>query len=324
MRVEQLTFTRFLAAVSIVIFHYGQKSFLFNNKYVDFIFLNADVFVSYFFILSGFVMIIAYSNQSLISNKEYYLNRFTRIYPLYFLAILVMFILQIRSENLDFSGLVLNILMVQSWVPDKSLTINPPGWSLSVEFIFYLIFPFLFNTLFKNIKLKKLSLYIILFWIFSQIIYHLFFDNEFLLLDRNPIMHLNEFLIGNLAGLFFIKYLKDKKANYDFFILLLSGLIALALRFPMEMHYHNGLLAVFFIPLIILLSINIGSLTRLFKKKAFVFLGEISYGIYILQHPIYSIVSAYSINKYFKIIDPTVVFLIRFILLIVVLFYIFW
>ncbi|MBW1657722.1 acyltransferase family protein [Flavobacterium quisquiliarum] len=322
MRIEQLTFTRFLAAITIVIFHYGKKSFLFNNKYVEYIFFNASVFVSYFFILSGFVMIAAYSHRSEISSKEYYLNRFARIYPLYFLAILIVFILQIRLREIDLLGLVLNILMIQSWVPSKMLSINPPGWSLSVELIFYLLFPFLFNKLFKRISFKSLAVYIISFWILSQIVYHLFFDykidNKYLLLNGNPIMHLNEFLIGNLAGLFFVKYLKDKKANYDFFILVLFGLVALSLKFPIGLHFHNGLLAVFFVPLIILISINNGLITKMFKKKAFVFLGEISYGIYILQHPIYSLISAYSVNKYFNISDPTIVFLLRLILLIVV------
>lgn len=322
MRLEQLTFTRFLAAISIVIFHYGKESFLFNNKYVDFIFFNADVFVSYFFILSGFVMIIAYSNRSAISSKEYYLNRFIRIYPLYFFAIFIIFLLQLRQNDLDFFGLVLNIFMIQSWVPEKMLSINPPGWSLSVEFVFYLIFPFLFNKLFQRINFKRLSLYIVLFWVLSQIVYHYFFDykidNDYLLLNGNPIMHLNEFLIGNLAGLYFIKYLKDKKTNADFFIIMLFGLVVLALKYPIGLHFHNGLLAVFFIPLIVLLSINNGYITTLFNKKAFVFLGEISYGIYILQHPIYSLISAYSINKYFSISDETVVFLIRLIILITV------
>lgn len=206
MRIEQLTFTRFLAAVSIVIFHYGKKSFLFNNKYVDFVFFNADVFVSYFFILSGFVMIIAYSNKSDILSKQYYLNRFVRIYPLYFSAFFMMFILQIRLGSLDVLGLILNVLMIQSWIPHKMLSVNPPAWSLSVEVVFYLLFPFFFNRIFKRINFKKLTIYIISFWIFSQIIYHLVLDykidNKYLFLNGNPIMHLNEFLVGNLAALF--------------------------------------------------------------------------------------------------------------------------
>ena len=59
MRIEQLTFTRFLAATSIVIFHYGVKCYPFNNNEIAFIFKSADVGVSYFFILSGFVMLLA-------------------------------------------------------------------------------------------------------------------------------------------------------------------------------------------------------------------------------------------------------------------------
>lgn len=88
MRIEQLTFTRFIAAISIVIFHYGKESILFNNNLVGYVFKQANVGVSYFFILSGFVMIIAYHNKSEINFIEYFKNRFARIYPVYLLAIL--------------------------------------------------------------------------------------------------------------------------------------------------------------------------------------------------------------------------------------------
>ncbi len=323
MRIEQLTFTRFLAAISIVIFHYGQKSFLFNNLYVDFIFKHADVCVSYFFILSGFVMMIAYSNKSNISAKEYYLNRFARIYPLYFLALLVMFLLQIRTQTIDSLGLVLNVFMIQSWIPGQILSVNPPGWSLSVEFVFYAVFPFIFNKYFKKITFNKVVLSIILLWIISQIVFqslYLLYSDKFIkqIIYANPLLHLNEFLVGNLGGYFFIKKLQYKKGNYDFLIIVLFSLIIVALKFPMGLSFHNGLLAVFFIPVIILIAMNNGFITKLFQKKTFVFLGEISFGIYILQHPIYSLFSAYSVNKYFHLTDVTVVFFIRLIILIAV------
>lgn len=325
MRLDQLTFTRFLAAISIVAFHYGGKSFVFNNDYVSFMVNNADLCVSYFFILSGFVMMIAYGNKSAISAKDYFRNRFARIYPLYFLALLMMLFLQIRINNLDVPAFFLNLFMIQSWVPDKVLTGNPPGWSLSVELIFYLIFPFVLNWLFTKFSFKRISVYIISFWILSQVVFNVFFslyghgESESIsrFLKFNPVMHLNEFLIGNLAGFFFVKKMQHKEKNYDFQILGLVALIILALKFPLNLNFHNGLLAVFFIPLIFCMALNNGFITQLFKKRAFVFLGEISFGIYIFQHPIYCLISAYTVNKYLHLTDPTIVFFIRFFILII-------
>ncbi|MEO8534391.1 MAG: acyltransferase, partial [Flavobacterium sp.] len=292
---------------------------------IAFIFQNADVCVSYFFILSGFVMIIAYGNKSHVSAQRYFRNRFARIYPLYFLAILIMAFLEILKRKVAFTDLFLNIFMIQSWIPGKALTVNPPGWSLSVELLFYAVFPFLFNRFFKKTSLRRISLCIILFWVLSQVIFQLFFFlyegsqfNTFKdILKYNPLMHLNEFFIGNLAGLFFIGNLQEKKGNYDFAIITLVGLVILALRFPLGLNFHNGFLALFFIPLILLISLNNGYITKLFQRKAFVFLGEISFGIYILQHPVYSLISAYSVNKYLHLNDPTIVFFIRLLILIV-------
>lgn len=322
MRLEQLTFTRFLAAISIVIFHYGRKSFLFDNENVAFVFRHANVFVSYFFILSGFVLIVAYGNKSFIAAVDFFRNRFARIYPIYFLAIVLTLFLQIRTNSIDLQGLFLNVFMLQAWIPGKLMMFNPPGWSLSVEFLFYAIFPFVFNRFFKKNDFKQTGIVVILFWIFSQIFIQTLFlvypNSELVGMDGNPLMHLNEFLIGNLAGFYFIKKLKDKIKNYDFIILLLASLLFFVMKIPLNLNFNNGLLAFLFIPIIIFISLNNGLITKVFQKKPFVFLGQISYGIYILQYPIYSLFSAYSINKYFQISDSNIVFFIRLVILIVV------
>lgn len=325
MRIEQLTFTRFLAAVSVVVFHYGGKSFPFYNENIAFIFRNADVCVSYFFILSGFVMILAYGNKVFISAGDYLKNRLARIYPLYFLAILIILLLQFREKNIDYWGLFLNVFMIQAWIPDKVLSVNPPGWSLSVELLFYAIFPFVFNRFLKKMTLERITVVIVLFWVLSQIIFQLYFfryeENQLGIikdvLKYNPLLHLNEFLVGNLAGLFFIRNLKEKKDNYDFILLILVALLILALKFPLGLNFHNGLLAVLFIPMLFFISLNNGIITKLFRNRVFVFLGEISFGIYILQHPVYALISAYSVNKYLHISDPTIVFFLRLFILIV-------
>jgi peptidoglycan/LPS O-acetylase OafA/YrhL len=323
MKIEQLTFTRFLAAISIVIFHYGQKSFLFNNNFVGFIVEKADVCVSYFFILSGFVMMIAYADKAFISAKQYLINRLARIYPVYFFAILIMLFLQIRLHTVDYVGLIYNVFMIQVWIPSKIASINPPGWSLCVEMLFYLTFPFIFNKCFRKIRLEKLIFWIVLFWILSQIVFQkLWFmslknDSQLInFLMNSPLLRINEFLIGNLAGYLFTEKLKSKNGNYDFLIIVLISFIILALKFSMNLNFHNGLLAVFFIPLIILISLNNGFITKLFQSPSLVFFGEISFGIYILQHPVFTVISAYSVNKYLHLTDATVVFFLRLILLI--------
>jgi|UPI000368CF31 peptidoglycan/LPS O-acetylase OafA/YrhL len=128
-----------------------------------------------------------------------------------------------------------------------------------------------------------------LFWILSQILFHSIIQTEIIKLTLfsskdlyyNPIMHLNEFLIGNLAGLYFISKLKDKKGNYTVQILFTLLILILLLKFPFGLNYHNGLLSIVFIPLILFISLSNSGLTRFLNKNIFVFLGEISFGIYI-------------------------------------------
>lgn len=317
MRIDQLTFTRFLAAVSIVIFHYGGGSIFTENPQLAFIFQNANISVSYFFILSGFVMIIAYGNKPFVPFVAYFKNRFARIYPLYFLAIILVIFVQLNVK-FDFSGFFLNIFMIQAWIPGKALSFNFPAWSLSVEVLFYAVFPFVFNEVYKKMSLKRISMGIVLFWIFTQIVTNLLFQSlgesdsvyakDFLL--YNPLLHLHQFLVGNLAGLLFIKYLNEKKRNYDLLILVFVVLVILALKFPFGLDLHSAS-ALLFVPLILLFSLNTGVITQLFQKKLFVFLGEISFGVYILQYPVCFFISNYRIKKYLHIDDLTISLLIR-------------
>lgn len=325
MRVEQLTFTRFIAAIAIVVFHFGKNSPLFSNDYVAFIFNSANIGVSYFFILSGFVMIIAYRNKT-VSFFNYLKNRFARIYPVYILAILLVVVNQ--SFNLfKIKDLFLNITMFQSWFSGRATTINYPGWSLSVELFFYLSFPFLLNFIYSKKNLKSITIVILGFWLLSQILFHAilygnisipFYDVQDLF--YHPIMHFNEFLIGNLAGIYFLKKscISNNK-NYLPLIISLIIVLLLFLRFKLGVNYHNGFLAIIFVPIIFLLSSSNDLISKFISKKPFVFLGEISYSIYILQVPIWMFLTDYRMNRYFglnKELDITIVFFVRLIILI--------
>jgi len=305
-KLEQLTFIRFVAAILVVIWHFGRDVFPFNTYAVDF-FNKGDLGVSFFFFLSGFVMILAYGHKKQIDFYEYLKKRIARIYPVFVLAaMLVLFNKLIsNSDYLNFKGLALHLSMLQAWIPDYQLTYNIAAWTLSVEFLFYLLFPIIYNRFYSNSAISKRVVFGIVFiWILTQLIDYistpsLFFTYENQLkiyyeyLRLHPLMHLNQFLIGNLAGIFFIR--NNQQKNYDFLIIVNLILIFIMLNYFFYLNLFHGLALVLFAPFIFLISSNNGKITEVLKTKPLIFLGEISYGIYILQFPIF-----YLLEKFYR------------------------
>jgi peptidoglycan/LPS O-acetylase OafA/YrhL len=103
-------------------------------------------------------------------------------------------------------------------------------------------------------------------------------------------------------------------------------LLVFSLKYQLGLSYHNGLLGIIFAPLIFLIAKSKGSISTFFSNRLFVFLGEISYGIYIYQVPIWVISSFiltdYRMDKYLGIVknqsDNTSVFLIKLFILILI------
>ena len=270
-------------------------------------------------------MILAYNNQDKINFTDYIIKRIARIYPLFIFAGLLMVIYFYLFKNIiDYQGIILNILTIQAWVPTSALSINFTGWSISVEFFFYLIFPFLFNKFYKKIDWENLFLPIVSIWFITQLFmywfvkyYNLHGNEVFIknILYYLPLLHLNEFLMGNLAAIIFLKHFKNRLGNYDKPIIILTILLIIILKKPLTPFFHNGIMAILFIPIIFLMAMNNGFITKISNHKFAIFLGEISFGIYILQSP------AFGYNEkllnYFGIFDKQICFYTGFVFLIV-------
>lgn len=157
-RFEVLDIFRGLFSAMVVFFHmaYFAQTPLIQNNFV----LNSDLFVDFFFVLSGFV--IAYTYQALsdtVALGTFYKRRLQRLYPLHLLMLLVFvgmeFVkhhasmgIQVNQPNNDannwtsfFSSLLLLNSVKLPNVHDVSW--NIPSWSISAEFISYLLFGFL-------------------------------------------------------------------------------------------------------------------------------------------------------------------------------------
>lgn len=181
MNTAQLTFTRFIAATFIVLFHFAGNLFPSDSEFIQVLRENFSLGVSYFYVLSGFVMILAYGNQDRVEPKKYFINRLARLFPLHLFTLgltmivsLLVAINYLGDYKIDPTSFLLNLTLLQAWFPAYSLTFNVPSWSISVELFFYLAFPFIFNHIYKKLKFRNFAIIVILFWVVCQIGMNLF------------------------------------------------------------------------------------------------------------------------------------------------------
>ncbi len=319
MQLDQITFTRFIAALTVVFFHYGQNIFPAN---VSFLFENVTagpIAVGYFYVLSGFIMAIAYykpdkSNQKAISKKKYWLARFARIYPVYLLALLLIVGAKYKDLTQNWETLPLHLLLLQSWVPGYPITLNTPGWSLSVEAFFYLCLPFLLIWVYKA-GTKPLAIFTVVLWIVTQVILLTQLNSSSYapktdlhdLIYYYPLMHLNSFVAGLLVGIYLKRNSNKIQANNNTLWLILSFALIFLLIWSrpylesllgFKIAFTNGLLAPAFLWFIVLLARHKGMFTKVFSYSWLVLLGEASYSLYILQKPVHGI--------YDKIVVPRI------------------
>ena len=100
--------------------------------------------VTTFFVLSGFVLAHNYASTAWNAGslRRYAAARFARIYPVYFLSLLVVapFIAADRTPA-KARFVAAHGLLVQAWLGHIPVNWNTPAWSLSCEMFFYLSFP---------------------------------------------------------------------------------------------------------------------------------------------------------------------------------------
>lgn len=298
--IPQLTFTRFVAAMVIVLYHYGIDVYPFDSGLLKDWIEDGPISVNYFFFLSGFILTVAYWDRLQAKGyKDFLLARFARIYPVYllgFLLALFLGMLLIGAYPRGFS-IILQSLLLHAWVPGICLEINYPSWSLSVEAFLYLTFPLLFALMRKWGDIKFIIM-AIAFWAISGIWYvylthYASVDSpnfgEFV--NYFPINHLNTFVFGMAAAIVFIR-LKDRKIpSYLPTVVFILSLLFFGIIYiydnPWTINAHNGLLSPLFLVILVSLSLDKSFVSSIMGGKTLAFFGEISYGVYILQYPVY-------------------------------------
>lgn len=337
-------------AALLVIFHHIE---LFKNRdhvsslsdskfFVYFIGTAGKNGVHLFFVLSGFLITYLLLNEKekckTIFFKKFFLRRIFRIWPLYYLIVLIGFIIiPFLAHNFDvfertpyYYELISNpkaysinaVLLYLLILPNIALSYDYliPGcsqaWSIGVEEQFYVLWPLLIFVFSR----KKII------WIFILVLFFYTFSNFFIqpasfhFLPKNSsfvdmlipriyriikIISIEYMTIGAIGG-YLYAYHREKVNNFSkskfLYLLVLIFLLVLMIK-PLFLFYFQSILLGFLFLFLILITISDDN-AIVFRNKQLSYLGKISYGIY-MYHPFVMFLVFPFANTYFEDYDST-------------------
>jgi peptidoglycan/LPS O-acetylase OafA/YrhL len=286
-----------------VVFHFGGSA-LASFPVLRDIRAGGFIGVSFFFVLSGFVL--AYNYEGVRAAGVSWVRRFAvaraaRIYPVYVLSLAIMVPVDFWNSwaQTNFGhailhtglGLALTLTMIQSWLPGHSQSINPPAWSLSDEAFFYLIFPMLLGFLARVRTLRTICLLAVGVFIL-QLAAVLLLAPYFGADVSFPPARLAEFFAGVVGGLIFLRYRWRFSSTWAVLLFGVSvGLIVFAMslrdRVPGVFTYGGGLTPLF-AATVFMLAVVSSRIPTFWAGRGSVFLGEASYALYLLHVPVFA------------------------------------
>src|SRR3982750_4057836 len=125
MQIPQLTFTRFIAALAVVILHFGLFTWPFDTKIIAQLANKSTVAVSYFFLLSGFILVIATFKNNVLPDvveniSAFWIKRAARILPLYLISITIYFLFHFEYNpdiplKWQIQSFIYSVFLLQDW-----------------------------------------------------------------------------------------------------------------------------------------------------------------------------------------------------------------
>jgi peptidoglycan/LPS O-acetylase OafA/YrhL len=300
-RVNKLDGLRGIFSLLVVLFHLNKNNaplFVVDNFFVR----ESYIFVDFFFILSGYVISLSYNDRINTQNDfiTFIKKRIIRLYPLLLFSTLMYWYFVHPIFNEKNILLALDTLLFTNATPilGSGIGMNYPSWSISSELLSYLGFGMVSLLAMKSNKTIIIGILTLICFIILG-----FQHNYFATGDYGFIRGLSCF---NLGYLVFIAATKQYKIHNNWEWLIPICIIAL-------MYFHftiaiNNQIIQFLVQLLIpftfaasifvLINTN-GVLSKLLQGNHFLFLGKISYSIY-LNH---AFVIGFGVPKLFKLIS---------------------
>jgi peptidoglycan/LPS O-acetylase OafA/YrhL len=302
------------AVCAYFIFFKHLNPFSFTKDPNAFLFINQFyTFLTFFFVLSGFIICHKFYEINSLKRKHlynYFINRFSRVFPVLFILTSITFLIQyirhIDSTESIIKNYILNITLLKGFSSNYYLTGIGPGWSLTVEELFYFLSPLLFLLL----KRKSVLLYILLSIYLAGVLLTLLFSGinadgffssfhftfYFTFFGRVFEFFCGIYLAMIVKGRFKNAWL-EKTAHRSTYIGVLIICVALFLLFLISVHFnimqgYENWLGLFVNNIIMPIGITIlfygliyrkSLLERFLGSRLMVYLGNSTYSFYLLH-----------------------------------------
>lgn len=229
-RIFYLDFIRALAVILILLTHYNALFLYMNPQPLDKVVITyricnlyiGDFGVSLFFIISGAALMHVY--ESKLELIKFYKKRFIAIYPMFWLAYIIGFVIQKFIYHVDYSGIpgknfILTILGFDGYYAGVMPTFYIVGeWFLGAIILIYVVFPLLRWAVNKHPF--SCGAILMLFYLLALVCYQTNLSKAELIAMRLP-----EFYFGML----YMKYIKKtdwKAALMAITVLVLNTVLA--------------------------------------------------------------------------------------------------
>jgi len=272
-RLTELDALRGVAALVVVLFHYTIRyDQIYGHSFqVPNLFQFGHLGVHLFFIISGFVIFWTLSRTQ--HALDFVVSRFSRLYPSYWLAVIVTFCVvrffSLPGREVSLKEAFLNIPMIQDylWVP----YVDGVYWSLSIEVTFY---AWVFLAYITQ-QFKRIELYLIMFMIVGALshIYGMSADYP-----RATKLLMLEYGYLFAAGICFFK-IWQKKASVSTYVALVVSFICIWIYLPVA--YAGVVVSCY-----VVFAAMIFNRLKFLNAKPLIFLGTISYSLYLLHQNI--------------------------------------
>jgi len=315
-----LTGLRTLLALTILLFHFTPAGLSWGWFSLYPVVGIGYVFVSFFFLISGFILSYNYADRPQpVNAADFWMARMSRLYPVYLLTMIIsipMLLLEwhVRSRGEFWTGAIATPLLVQGFFPRLATFWNTVSWTLSCEVMLYLLFPFLMRLRWPRSagRLVALALGLWLLGLVPHLIYVLTdpdhlghaadrYSNGYWLdtLKYTPLPYLCTFLAGLTLGRLHEAAALSARGRVAVGLAGFAAVWFAAYHLADRMPYilvHGGLLTPLFAAIILGLA-GPSALASVFAWRPLVVVGASTYCLYLLHFNVFILLHVHHVPE---------------------------